>query len=92
MQGDPLVECDLVEQTMRLMKDLGKDVWTIVPASSANVILEDPLFETRNVRNEMPRRTIHLIKNIDQQSGALALFEEILAEKLQGNDRIKSLI
>ena len=92
MQGDPLVECDLVEQTMRLMRDLGKDVWTIVPASSADVILENPLFEMRNVKNEMPRRTIHLIKNIDQQSGALALFEEILAEKLQASDRIKSLI
>ena len=56
------------------------------------MILENPLFEMRKVRNEMPRRTIHLIKNIDQQSGALALFEEILAEKLQASDRIKSLI
>jgi hypothetical protein len=74
------------------MRDLGKDVWTIVPASSADVILENPLFEMRNVKNEMPRRTIHLIKNIDQQSEALALFEEILAEKLQASDRIKSLI
>ncbi len=92
MQGQPLIECDLVEQTALMMKELGKDVWTIVPASSADKFLEDPAFESRKIRNDMPHRTMHLIKNVDQQSDALALFEELLAEKLKSNVHVKSLL
>lgn len=92
MQGTPLIECDLIEQTNRMMKELGGDVWTIVPASSADKFFEDPEFETRSVKNKMPRRTIHLIKNIDHQSKVLSEFEELLAEKLRESTLVRAMI
>lgn len=92
MQGEPFIECDLVEQTKRLLEGSGKKTWTIVPSSAAESFLEDDHFEKRKIKTEVPHRTIYLIKNIEYQTEEEELFEKLLAASLKGRKGIKSLL
>ncbi len=103
LTGSPFIECDLVQQVENLLYSLGKNAWSIVPATVADAFLDKGKdagsakakaikLERRKLKSAPPDRTMYLVTGAGQSTDLLDSYISELTSLIKKKKSVKNLL